>query len=123
MVPLLAAVVALSVGPSDATFQVFTGPSFEALANRTDRQCPKVHVRFFKAGDLDWEEEAFEDHISRQEQKKVDVAIARSADGGPRMCKDKNGLSCSAYWNLTAIRRAGLLYRFSSFVCVTKLPE
>jgi hypothetical protein len=106
-----------------APLQVFAGPAFEAFAARADAQCPGAQVRFIKPADLDFAEEGFEGGLSAPEQAKFKAAIPRGADGGPKSCEDRNGLSCQASRNLEAIGKAHQMKRFLAFVCAAKAVE
>ena len=107
-------------GPS---FQLFAGPAFEALAGRTDAACPDAHARSFNAGDLAWEEETFEENLAAADRARIRAAIERTPDGAPRSCENSNGLSCAASTDLEAIRKAGQMGRFATFVCATRPPQ
>jgi hypothetical protein len=120
---VLALATVLATGAPAGSLQIFAGPTFEALADRTDIRCPSAHVRFLKAADLAWEEEAFEHSLSASDQARFKGGIERTAAGGPKACADRNGLSCSASQNLEAIRKAGQMDHFIGFVCVTKVPD
>ncbi len=121
---ILALTMALAASSAmDAPFQIFAGPTFEALAKSTDRQCPNRHVRFIKPGDIDWEEERFEETLRPDEKAKFEAAIERTADGGPKRRENRNGLSCTASANLEAIAKASLTDGFTAFVCVSKPPS
>lgn len=106
-----------------ASFQIFAGPTFEALASSTDAACPDAHARFFNAGDLAWEEETFEENLAATDRARIRAAIERTPDGAPRSCENRNGLSCSASSDLEAIEKAGQMGRFATFVCATKPPQ
>ncbi len=120
---VLAAIVTPAVPVPGPPFQVLAGPAFESFAARTDARCPGAHARFIKPAGLAFEEEGFQASLSASEQAKFNVAIPRSADGGPKSCEDRDGLSCPASRNLEAIARAHQMKRFIAFVCASKAAE
>jgi len=117
LIATFAAALASSGSSSDQPFQVFGGPTFEAFARATEAACPKARARYVTAGDLDWWEEGFTDALPKTESARVLRSIPRGADGGPKVCEGRNGLSCPASSELDAISKAGLMDRFVDFVC------
>jgi hypothetical protein len=110
--------------PDGPDFQSMISPASQQFAAKADRLCPQAHLRFVTPGDLDWDEEGFDAALSRAERRRETLAIPRSRDGSPARCaQGPGGLSCPSQANLEAIRRAGLIDRFTGFACTHGLPR
>lgn len=98
--------------------RVLAGAAFQQLVKRTDALCPARGVQYITPGDLDWEQEAFEESLSPEARKRL-----ASVNMTERRCASRNGLSCPTTATLEAMEKANLLSPFSPFVCSHKAPQ
>ena len=98
--------------------QILAGSAFERFASYTDRACASRRLRWITPGDLDWEQETFEDQLRSYEK----LRLASANREGVRCSQSKGGLACPTTATLDAMRRTGMLPAFSHFACTHLAP-
>lgn len=98
--------------------QILAGSAFERFASYTDRACASRRLRWITPGDLDWEQETFEDQLRSNEKLRL-VSANRE---GIRCSRSEGGLTCPTTATLDAMRRTGMLPAFSRFACTHLAP-
>jgi len=99
-------------------FQKLASPAFEALAKRTDALCPAKGIRYTTPGDLDWQQESFEEILSPG-----NLARLNAANVEEQRCANRDGLSCPVTATLEAMEKTHELRRFARFACSHEAPQ
>lgn len=92
--------------------------AWDTFNKQATLQCPSLGLASKPAGDVDYLQERFYTTLSKNENSRFEKAVPR-IDGGPAPCSKRNGISCPTAWNMLAIKRAGLLTRFTAYACST----
>jgi hypothetical protein len=114
---LLSLFLALAVA-TPRTGQVLAGSAFQRFVGIADRDCRSRQLWTITPGDLSWEQEIFEDQLTRDQMKR----LASSDRRDKRCAGSEGGLSCPTTETLAAMQRSGLLPGFVRFTCSHVAP-
>lgn len=115
-----AAVLILTIGFSAEVLAMVASErpidAWNAFNKQATQQCPSLALANKPAGDVNYLQEQFYTTLSSRENSRFERAVPR-IDGGPALCAKRNGISCPTAWNMLAMKRAGLLSRFTTYAC------
>jgi hypothetical protein len=115
-VVITTALIVSSAAALAATAHEHALHGWDSFNKQTTLQCPALKIAEKPAGDVNYLEEGFQSTLNTRQQRAFEKAIPR-VNGGPRVCANRNGISCPTAWDMIAIEKAGLLPRFVGYAC------